>query len=111
MCNGGFLTDCVEAHVSQDRKAGKRTPLNKGKVDGSPVRLVTISGKGGYSEDPERRAQWARNDNISLLDHLLSVARGALMFCLADEPLPGPAPSERKRLYALVCNRLLARHR
>ena len=31
-------------------------------------------------------ARWAKNDNISLLDHLLSVARGALMFWLADAP-------------------------
>ena len=100
---GNFLKDCVGVHVSQDRKGTKTGSSHEQKIDGRPVRLVTISGKGGYSEDPEQRKQWGRNENICLLDHLLSVARGALMFCLADGHQTGPAPSEHNRLYALVC--------
>ena len=84
---GAFLDECVVARVSEDRIGPKRK-TSRTKIDGRPVRLVTISGKGGYSTDPELAERWGRNDNISLLDHLLSVARGALMFWLADAPRP-----------------------
>lgn len=82
---GAFLDECVLAHVVKDR-LGELSDSPAGKVDGRPVRLVTISGKGGWSSDPALAARWAKSDNISLLDHLLSVARGALMFWLADAP-------------------------
>ena len=72
-----------------------------------PVRLVTISGKGGWDEDPALAQRWARNDNISLLDHLLSVARGALMFWLADAPRPWSNEADlaeiEQRAHAVVC--------
>ena len=101
-----FLDECVVARVSKDRDGpdGKKSDA---KIDGRPVRLVTISGKGGWSSDPALAERWERNDNISLLDHLLSVARGALMFWLADAPRPWSSEAdlaEIERLaYAVVC--------
>ena len=80
---GAFLEECVLAHVADDRR-GQPPKVSASRIDGRPVRLVAISGKGGWSDDPILAERWAKNDNISLLDHLLSVARGALMFWLAD---------------------------
>ena len=103
---GAFLDECVIARVGQDR-TGQAGKPSAGKIDGRPVRLVTISGKGGWSEDPALAQRWSKNDNISLLDHLLSVARGALMFWMAGEPRPWSTSddlAEIKRLgHALVC--------
>lgn len=82
---GAFLSECVIKHVGADR-VGTPPKVSAAKIDDRPVRLVTISGKGGWSEDAARAERWAKNDNVSLLDHLLSVARGALMFWLADAP-------------------------
>ena len=103
---GAFLDECVLERVSKDRD-GPMGKVSGTKIDGRPARLVTISGKGGWSPDPELAERWGRNDNISLLDHLLSVARGALMFWLADAPRPWSSETdlaEIKRLaYAVVC--------
>ena len=52
--------------------------------DPRPVRLLRRSGKGGYHPDPCRRERYARSRNCSLLDHLLSVARGAGMAAAVD---------------------------
>ena len=100
---GDFLQECVEAYVSKDRVRERGPGSRKSQIDGRPVRLVTISGKGGWCKDPERRANWERSVNISLLDHLLSVARGALILWSADTRPRWSDPLERKRLYALVC--------
>ncbi len=103
---GAFLDECVVARVSKDRDGpdGKKSDT---KIDGRPVRLVTISGKGGWSPDPALAERWERNDNISLLDHLLSVARGALMFWLADAPRSWSSEAEiaeiERLAYAVVC--------
>ena len=101
-----FVNECVIGCVSNDR-VGHLAKTSATKIDGRPVRLVTISGKGGWSEDEAEARRWAKNDNISLLDHLLSVARGALMFWLADAPRSWSSESdlaETERLsYALVC--------
>ena len=103
---GAFLDECVLERVSKDCD-GPTGKISGAKIDGRPVRLVTISGKGGWSPDPELAERWGRNDNISLLDHLLSVARGALMFWLADAPRPWSSETdlaEIERLaYAVVC--------
>ena len=82
---GAFVDECLAPHVGADRLGEPATP-SVTKIDGRPVRLVTLSGKGGWSKDPEVAARWAASDNVSLLDHLLSVARGALMFWLVDAP-------------------------
>ncbi len=103
-----FLDECVVPRVGEDREG----PVPKGKVsgtkiDGRPVRLVTISGKGGWSADPGLAEGWSLSNNISLLDHLLSVARGALMFWLADALREwsgeGDMAEIKRRAYALVC--------
>ena len=103
---GAFLDECVMAHVGKDR-VGVPAKASAEKIDGRPVRLVTISGKGGWSGDPVLAERWAKNDNISLLDHLLSVARGALMFWLADAPRPWSSESDLAQIerlsYAVVC--------
>ena len=103
---GAFLDECVVAHVSADR-VGYRVMTSATKVDGRPVRLVTISGKGGWSEEPGLAARWELHDNISLADHLLSVVRGALMFWLADAPRSWSGEGDRAEItrlsYALVC--------
>ena len=103
---GAFVDECIVAHVGKDR-VGASAKASAGKIDGRPVRLVTISGKGGWSADPILARRWEGNDNISLLDHLLSVARGSLMFWLADAPRPWSNEAdlaEIKRLaYAVVC--------
>lgn len=101
-----FLEECVVARVSEDR-AGPDAQTSDTKVDSRPVRLVTISGKGGWSPDPALAERWERNDNISLLDHLLSVARGSLMFWLADAPRSWSSETELKEIerlaHAVVC--------
>ena len=101
-----FLVECVVARVSKDRVGPPPKP-SKAKIDGRPVRLLTLSGKGGWAEDPDLAQRRAGHDNISLLDHVLSVARGALMFWLADAPRPWSTDvdlAEIKRLaHALVC--------
>ena len=103
---GAFLDECVIKHVGEDR-VGTSPTVSAAKVDGRPVRLVTISGKGGWSEDAALAKRWAKNDNVSLLDHLLSVARGALMFWLADAPRSWFSEAELAETewlaYALVC--------
>ena len=103
---GTFLDECIERRVIDDRD-GPKGKESAGRIDGRPVRLVTISGKGGWSDDPVLAERWGRNDNISLLDHLLSVARGALMFWLVDAPRSwsGEADlAEIERLaHAVVC--------
>ena len=103
---GTFVDECIVAYAGKDR-VGAPTKASTGKIDGRPVRLVTISGKGGWSKDPILAERWAENDNISLLDHLLSVARGTVMLWLADAPRPWSSEgdlAEIERLaYAAIC--------
>ena len=103
---GAFLDECVIKRAGADRD-GPSPKVFATKIDGRPVRLVTISGKGGWSKDAVLAERWSKNDNVSLLDHLLSVARGALMFWLADTPRPGSSETELAEIehlaYALVC--------
>lgn len=59
----------------------KKKLIDSGKaIDPRPLRLSAISGKGGWSEDPKVAASRAKFDNVALLDHLISVARGAMVF-------------------------------
>ena len=104
---GAFLRECVIAHVAQDRVGNTADKPGTARVDGRPVRLATISGKGGSSDDPELSRRWSANDNISLIDHLLSVARGALMLWLSDAPRSWSAEADRANIgrlaHAVVC--------
>ena len=103
---GAFLDECVVAKVAADR-IGRAPKESSTKIDGRPVRMATISGKGGWSPDTELAARWARHDNVSLLDHSLSVARGALMFWLASATRSWSGEdgrAEAKRIgHAVVC--------
>ena len=98
---GAFLEECVVAGVGQDR-AGRPAETPAARIDGRPVRLLTISGKGGWSADPKAKGR-EQYDNISLLDHLLSVARGALMFWLADRARRGLNQTERAEIERIAC--------
>lgn len=73
-----IVIPCVVAERMDEGSAVKQEKMARGKsVDVRPVRLMSISGKGGYSIDPARAAHFANWTNVSLLDHLASVARGA----------------------------------
>ena len=107
---GDFMDECVLARVAEDRDGPEPKASGAkggGKIDGRPVRLAAISGKGGWSPDPASAARWARNDNVSLLDHSLSVARGALMFWLSASVRPWSDEAEqeetRRIAAAAVC--------
>jgi len=91
-----LLEQVVAAHVLKDR-ADSRTPngrelkekeikaITVGKEkDPRPLRLMTISGKGGWVADTEKCTRYLCHTNITLLDHLLSVARGSLMLAALD---------------------------
>ena len=99
---GAFLDECVLGRVSNDRTDPK-AKISGTKIDGRPVRLVTISGKGGWDPDPALAGRWERSDNISLLDHLLSVARGALMFRLADITGSWSGETDLAKIERLAC--------
>lgn len=91
-----FLETVVEKYVLEDRVSQDFSPFwvlpdKKLKAIASgqekhprPVRLMTVSGKGGWSDDAEKRVRYLRNTNITLLDHLLSVVRGALLLAALD---------------------------
>ena len=85
-----FLSEVVESCAIRDRVG---SPLDERKrkdvaadraIDSRVVRLMAISGKGGYHTDPLLRERYASSINVTLLDHLLSVVRGALTFTVQD---------------------------
>ncbi|WP_051957959.1 hypothetical protein [Desulfobacter vibrioformis] len=87
-----FLSDVLETHLmKKDReniplseKAREQILKNKTHIDRRVLRLMTISGKGGYSSDPQKRQQYSQYFNITLLEHLLSVMRGAMLLAAVD---------------------------
>ncbi|MBK1649039.1 hypothetical protein [Rhabdochromatium marinum] len=85
-----FMRDVVESHVLADRTGGeldnkKAAARDAGRIiDTRVVRLMSISGKGGYSGDAKLRERYAASTNVTLLDHLLSVVRGALTFATLE---------------------------
>lgn len=80
-----FLDQVLERHVILDREPlplpkETRKKLEKGLiVHPNPVRLLTISGKGGASKNGDCDEKYGQYFNITLLDHLLSTVRGALV--------------------------------
>lgn len=92
-----FLEEVLEGHVLKKDRHGPaphekaRRKIEQGThVDPRALRLMTISGKGGYVSDPEKRKKYAAFRNISLLDHLLSVTRGAMVFAALDYATRNP---------------------
>ena len=80
----GFVTEVIENHLlKQDREKvhlGETTwkKIQAGTyVDPRALRLATVSGKGGLADDPKKQETYDRFMNVSLLEHLLSVTRGA----------------------------------
>jgi len=91
-----FLEKVIQNHVinnrctSEDQQGRELSDKEKKLIkeekifDPRVVRLMSISGKGGWHNDPEKQARYGRNDNVTLLDHLLSVTRGSLMLASLD---------------------------
>ena len=101
---GNFLTDVVREGVFSDeqRTRGAGRPLgdkakhaiDKGdRIDVRMPFLATVSGKGGWIRGPEfdRRKLFK---NVTLIDHLVSVVRGALVFGEIDLRAAGVPESE-----------------
>ena len=105
-CTAPFWTN---ASSSEPARTGTERRQRSSRQRLTAVRfvLVTISGKGGWSKDAGLAERWSKNDTVSLLDHLLSVARGALMSGWPTPPVPGPSETELAEIkhlaYALVC--------
>lgn len=70
---GGILPEAKRREITAGRTTDIRAPS-----------LCTISGKGGWHLDPAEQAKRASYTNVTLLDHLTSVARGALVFAALD---------------------------
>ena len=101
---GNFLTDVVRERVFSDeqRTRGADRPLgdkakhaiDKGdRIDDRTPFLATVSGKGGWIRGPgfDRRKLFK---NVTLIDHLVSVVRGALVFGEIDLRAAGVPESE-----------------
>lgn len=104
-----FLTRVVDARVLTERTGPHLSDalangVEKGThVDPRVPRLMSLSGKGGWSADPVLRERYAHSRNVTLLDHLLSVVRGALLLCALDRLLVDPdLPRERLCLHLRI---------
>ncbi len=99
-----FLEIVVRDHVfspeERTRGAGHlgeqaAADVAKGKrIDGRVPYLARVSGKGGWDKDPEKRQRYARFTNVSLIDHLASVVRGAITFAWIDLSAAGAPETE-----------------
>ncbi|MBK1699812.1 hypothetical protein [Thiococcus pfennigii] len=107
-----FMRDVLEAHVLKDRVGQLSDKKNKQidaerEIDARVLRLMSISGKGGTAADPELGQRYAESTNVTLLDHLLSVVRGAVTFAALDVLGSNPdadhdALSEQLRVLAAI---------
>jgi len=85
-----FIDEVIEKYVINDRENRSLGDITLQKieknvyVDPRALRLMCISGKGGYVDDPKKQKLYDNYNNINLLDHILSVTRGALVLCAAD---------------------------
>ena len=88
---GAFLDEIVERHVLEDREDVPLGQEKKRKLEQreiahpNVIRLLTISGKGSYARgNGGEENPYSRFYNISLLDHLLSTVRGAMVFAACE---------------------------
>lgn len=84
-----FLDLVVDKGVVEERVGSLseevRKQVGKGaRIDARVLRLMSISGKGGWHENPRLLEKFARSSNVTLLDHLLSVTRGAMLLAALD---------------------------
>lgn len=97
-----FLTTVLEQHVLQERAGNplserhKQALANHKEVDTRNIYLMSISGKGGWVDDPEKWQRYRHNYNITLLDHLLSVVRGAMLLAALDWLMDNPEMEDTK---------------
>ena len=98
-----FLTTVVKDHIfgSDERDRTQlisdveKVEIVKGaRIDARPPPLCLISGKGGWSEDPAIFAKRKKFTNVTLLDHLISVTRGALVLAEVDIRAASPSLSD-----------------
>jgi hypothetical protein len=82
-----LMEQVIERYVLAERvghalneKEKKSSTFN----DTRQLYLMSLSGKGGWDNNPQKRERYLKNQNITLLDHLLSVARGAIVLCALD---------------------------
>ena len=86
----GFMEQVIETKVLQERvnpalSDKQKQDIHNGKaLDTRVLYLMSLSGKGGWSEEATKRDRYLKNQNITLLDHLLSVVRGAVVLCALD---------------------------
>lgn len=104
---GHLMEAVIENGVFNDRIGEPSDTLKKRlakgtHIDPRRVRLMTISGKGGWSPDSRVAARYAGSRNVTLLDHLLSVARGAMVFAAMDWLLQNPEMEEELLLRQLA---------
>lgn len=85
-----------EDRVKRLSKEAEKRIVKGTHIDGRAVRLMAISGKGGWHGDKAKRQTYAENRNITLLDHLLSVVRGSLTLAALDWLSKNPAMEEKQ---------------
>lgn len=91
----GALTDKATKDVASSKRIDDRIPY-----------LMTISGKGGYVPGDAFTTR-APYRNITLLDHVLSVARGAVLFGEIDLKASGVSADLESRLAILIATGFL----
>ena len=75
---GGAFSSEERTRTAGPLPEEKARKIAKGqRLDDRPPLLMTVSGKGGWHEDGSEREKRRRFRNVTLLDHLVSVARGA----------------------------------
>lgn len=85
-----FLQQVVDQYVLQERigvlsQQSRQRTAKETHIDPRVLRLMSISGKGGWHSDVEKWKKYELNTNVTLLDHLLSVVRGSLNFYALDK--------------------------
>jgi hypothetical protein len=91
----GPLTEKSAKDVASGRRIDDRTPY-----------LMTVSGKGGYVPGPGF-ADRSPYRNITLLDHLISVARGAAVFAEIDLRASGVVSGLESRIALIIATGFL----
>lgn len=100
---GGVFSDAEREIASGPMGETTLKGISAGtKQDIRPAFMSIVSGKGGWSADEQERAKYARFTNVSLVDHLTSVVRGATMFGAIDMVAAGVPETEIPRRLAVV---------
>lgn len=99
----GIFSDSERSRQSGMLKENEKKEITAGtRIDVRTPFLAAISGKGGWVADKGKAERYARFTNVSLLDHLCSVVRGALVFAEMDLTAFGVAGTELDRRLARI---------